>query len=148
MTADGTAGAGQALFAFVRYWSRRWNASTGDPHTENGRYVLAVETVHALAGHDEVSVNDVAGELHLDQSNASRLIAQTVDAGYLARTRSAADSRRRTITVTDAGVELLAYAHRWQDDTFAHLTDDWSDQERREFGRAMRRLLARSAEIG
>lgn len=145
MTADSLAGTGQALFSFVRHWSRRWNLSTDNSNARNARYVLAIETAHALANRDaEVTVNAVAGELGLDQSNASRLIAAAVDAGYLVSARSSVDSRRRVVAVTVDGERLLDAAHLWQDETFARLTRDWSDAERLEFGRGMRRLLARS----
>lgn len=147
MTADSAGGSGQTLFSFVRHWSRRWNTSPGGPHAQNAKFVLAVETVHALDDGREVTVNDVAAELRLDQSNASRLVAQAVTAGYLDAVRSPSDSRRRVVAVTEAGRQLLVTAHAWQDETFLHLTVDWSDRERLDFTRAMRRLLQRSGEL-
>jgi MarR family transcriptional regulator, organic hydroperoxide resistance regulator len=130
---------GQTLFEFVRHFSRRGG-------TDRGRDVLAVETVHALGSGflAEVTVNDVAAELGLDQSGASRMVTHAVDEGYLAAHPSAADARRRAITVTPAGGQLLADAHRWQNEVFAGLTSDWTDGERAEFERAMARILARS----
>ena len=128
---------GQTLFEFVRHWAR-WGGS------ERGRDVLVTETVQALRSRAEVTVNDVAAELCLDQSGGSRMVSHAVDAGYLAVGPSPADARRRTITVTPAGAELLDDAHRWQEEVFAGLTADWTDRERAEFERAMRRVLARS----
>jgi DNA-binding MarR family transcriptional regulator len=129
--------AGRTLFEFVRFWSRRGGSS-------RGRDVLVTETVHALRSLPEVTVNDVAAELGLDQSGASRMLTHAVDEGYLAAHPSAADARRRTITVTAAGVRLLAGAHRWQDEVFASLTDDWTPEEKVAFERALLRLLSRS----
>jgi DNA-binding MarR family transcriptional regulator len=129
--------AGRTLFEFVRFWSRRGTSS-------RGRDVLVTETVHALRGRPEVSVNDVAAELGLDQSGASRMVTHAVDEGYLAIQPSPSDARRRTVTVTPAGARLLTDAHRWQDEVFASLTSDWTTAERAEFERAMLRLLTRS----
>ena len=55
-------GVGQALFGFVRHWSRRWNGSQDAERAERGRDVWIAEAVHALSGRDEVTVNHVAAE--------------------------------------------------------------------------------------
>jgi DNA-binding MarR family transcriptional regulator len=136
-------GPGQVLFEFVRHWSRRWN---GPAAAERGRDVLVTEAVHALRDRAEVTVNDVAAELGLDQSGASRMIAHAVERGYLTA-HPAADARRRTIGVTPDGAALLDAAHRWQEATFTALTDDWTAAERAGFRRAMLRMLARSRQL-
>jgi DNA-binding MarR family transcriptional regulator len=97
-----------------------------------------------LTGRYEVTVNEVAAELGIDQSGASRMIAQATVGGYLSAQPSPQDKRRRTISVTPAGVTLLASAHQWQDDIFDTLTEAWTPTERTEFERAMQRLLASS----
>ncbi|MEV4890974.1 MarR family winged helix-turn-helix transcriptional regulator [Nonomuraea sp. NPDC055795] len=135
-------GPGQALFHFVRHWSRRWNAGA-----ERGRDVMVAEAVHALDGRPEITVNEVAAELGLDQSGASRLVAQAAGRGYLAVTASAADGRRRTVELTGNGRELLRDAHAWQEAVFARLTGDWTPEERADFHRAMLRLMSRSPEL-
>jgi DNA-binding MarR family transcriptional regulator len=137
-------GTGQALFQFVRHWSRRWN---GPADPDRGRDVLVTEAVHALRERAEVTVNDVATELGVDQSGASRMVTRAVREGYLTVQSSTVDARRRSVAVTPRGRALLRAAHRWQESIFATLTDDWTDQERAEFHRAMRRLIARSREL-
>lgn len=132
-----TDGPGQALFEFVRHWSRRGNA-------DRGRDVLVTEAVHALRDRPEVTVNDIAAELGLDQSGASRMVTQAAAQGYLTVAPSAVDARRRTIAVTEEGEAMLAAAHAWQESVFATLTATWTDAERAGFHRAMLRLLARS----
>ncbi len=136
-------GAGQALFSFVRHWSRRWDGTGDGERAARGRDVLAVEAVNALAHRGEPTVNDVAAELGLDQSNASRLLAHAADAGYLTLARSAVDQRRRTVTLTRSGHQLLTVAHAWQDDVYGVLTADWTDAEREAFAHAIRRLVAK-----
>lgn len=136
-------GPGQTLFAFVRHWSRR---SADDPRlAEAGRAVLVVEAVAALNHRDRpATVNAVAAEIGIDQSGASRLVAGATASGYLAPTPDSADGRRRRVTVTPAGRRLLTHAHRWQEQVFEQLTEDWSPRRRREFQQAMTDLLERS----
>ena len=136
MTAPGP---GEAVFQFVRHWARRTNAPAD---------VLVVEAVHALSAHDEVTVNDVAAELGVDQSGASRMVTRAVDQGYLAAQPSRTDARRRTVTVTGPGSDLLASAHRWQEEVFATMTGSWTRAERAAFHRAMLDLLTRSRALG
>lgn len=137
-------GAGQALFSFVRHWSRRWDSTGGAERAARGRDVLAVEAVNALAHRGDATVNEVAAELGLDQSNASRLLSNAANAGYLLLDRSTADQRRRTVALTHSGHQLLAAAHAWQEEVFGVLTEDWTDAERSAFASAIRRLVARS----
>ncbi|MFC3996936.1 MarR family winged helix-turn-helix transcriptional regulator [Nocardiopsis sediminis] len=138
-------GPGQALFAFVRHWSRRWNTAADGQAAQSGRHVLVTEAVHALAGRrGGATINDVAREIGIDQSGASRLVKDAVAAGHLELRPSTADARRREVSVTAGGRTLLRDAHRWQEEAFAHLTEGWTARQRNEFHRAMLRLMERS----
>lgn len=139
--------AGEMLFSFVRFWSRRWSGPNDTERAERGRLVLAVETVSAIGHRGEVTVNDVAAELGLDQSNASRLITRAAEGDYVVLGRSTTDRRRRTVRLTSSGEQLLADAHAWQNEAFAALTVDWTPAERLAFARAMRRLTVRSSDL-
>ncbi|MDA2812922.1 MarR family winged helix-turn-helix transcriptional regulator [Nocardiopsis sp. RSe5-2] len=145
-TAQLDTGPGQTLFAFVRHWSRRWNGPADHSAARQGRLVLVTEAVHALQarGRTPVTVNAVAREIGIDQSGASRLVKDAVDAGHLELRPSADDARRREASVTAAGTELLRGAHRWQEEVFGLLTEEWTEEERTGFHRAMVRLLDRS----
>lgn len=140
------AGPGRTLFAFVRHWSRRWNGPADHAAARRGRFVLVTEAVHALQarGRSPVTVNAVAREIGIDQSGSSRLVKDAVEAGYLELRPSADDARRREVSVTAAGAELLRDAHRWQEEVFGLLTEGWTEEERAGFHRAMLRLLDRS----
>ncbi|MEU6998743.1 MarR family winged helix-turn-helix transcriptional regulator [Nonomuraea sp. NPDC046570] len=140
-------GAGQALFQFVRHWSRRWNGPEDRKEAERGRDVLVTEAVYALRDRAEVTVNDVAAELAIDQSGASRMLSHAIEQGLLTTSTSLRDARRRTVALTDVGRDFLAAAHQWQDSMFAVLTEDWTLEERNQFHRAMTRLLKRSADL-
>ncbi|MBL7258891.1 MarR family winged helix-turn-helix transcriptional regulator [Paractinoplanes lichenicola] len=138
-------GPGQVLFEFVRHWSRRSDATTAP---EQGRLVLVAEAVHALEKRGlPATVNAVADEIGIDQSGASRLIKSAIEAGHLG-TAASGDGRRRPVTVTAAGHEMLAHAHEWQEQVFDRLTEGWPQRRRREFERAMSELMERSYTAG
>jgi DNA-binding MarR family transcriptional regulator len=132
------------MFAFVRHWARR--STVGDEVADQGRLVLVVEAVQALARRGiPATVNAVAREIGLDQSGASRLLAAAATAGHLVSALSAADGRHRVSAVTASGAALLASAHVWQEAEFSRLTAGWSARRRDAFARDLAELLTRSS---
>ncbi|HEY3873785.1 MAG TPA: MarR family winged helix-turn-helix transcriptional regulator [Actinocrinis sp.] len=152
--AAGLDGAGPALFRLVRFWSRRWatrvagdgggdgdgSGGTGGPERrlQDIAVLDAVET--AARRTTQVAVADVAHQLGLDHSGASRFTAAAVGRGYLSRAASARDSRRAVLTVTPAGRRLLDASHLWQDDVFARLVADWDPEDAARLAQYLRRL--------
>jgi DNA-binding MarR family transcriptional regulator len=61
--------------------------------------------------------------------------------------KGGADGRRREVSVITAGHTALQQAHVWQEEIFAELTADWSQQLRDDLQRAMADLIARSQAI-
>ncbi|GAA0237832.1 MarR family winged helix-turn-helix transcriptional regulator [Cryptosporangium japonicum] len=121
------------MFRLVRFWARRWARGPGAPQV-----VLTVEAVRA-AGAD-AGVNDVARQLGLDQSGASRMVSAATGAGYLERARSTTDARRTVLRLTSAGEELLGGARGWQRETFDALTAHWPASDRERFAGYLKRL--------
>ncbi|MEU4562705.1 MarR family winged helix-turn-helix transcriptional regulator [Actinoplanes sp. NPDC023936] len=121
---------GQALFAFVRFWSRRWTGADPGAGAQRGREVMVVEAVHALSEQRRpTSVNDVARELGLDQSGVSRMVTHAERQGLVVRRASGRIGAASAITNTAAGEELLRQAHAWQDEVLRTLTADWPDED-------------------
>ncbi len=140
-------GPGQAVFRFVRYWSRRSIVAGHVVDAERlseGRDVMVTEAVQALQRDGEATVNEVADQLGIDQSGASRFIAQAVDRGYLRKIASPTDARKRHLVVTKSGAALLETAHQWQEAVFAELASDWTLAEVQQFHQLMERLIAAS----
>jgi DNA-binding MarR family transcriptional regulator len=133
------AGGGRVLFSFVRFWSRRW---TGDD-PDRGRDVMVLEAVRArtASGAGPASVNDVARELGLDQSGASRLVARAERLGLLRRQAPRGVGAPTAVTVTAAGDTLLEQAHAWQDEVLRTLTAQWPDDDVRALIALMQRLV-------
>ena len=134
-------GPGQTLFRLVRFWSRRWTGAGHTVELEHARDVMVAEAVASLSQRDVATVNAVANELGIDQSGASRFIAQAVQRGYLQKGAALEDARQRSLHVTPAGEELLLAAHVWQESVFADLTADWTEQDVRQFQTYLERLL-------
>ena len=84
----------------------------------------------------------VAEQLGIDPSTASRLVAETIGAGYLARLPSSRDKRRLCLELTDTGRTLVAHAQRYQRAVFEYATRDWTEAEQQEFGQLLIKFVA------
>ncbi|MDP9374359.1 MAG: MarR family winged helix-turn-helix transcriptional regulator [Chloroflexota bacterium] len=132
--------AGQALFRLGRIFSKQplhqLLAQPTGCAVELSR-ILAVQAVGAGPEEPdrEVTVGVVADRLGVDPSTASRLVAETIRDGYLARAASPVDARRVPLELTPAGRALAEDARRYQRAVFEHVTRDWSERERDEFAR-------------
>jgi DNA-binding MarR family transcriptional regulator len=143
----GIAGGGPALFRLVRFWSRRWAAGAArDGAGDAGHvgHVLILEAIDAAAAKGSAAIGDVAVELGLDRSNASRMLADAVAAGLVTKTVSPGDARRTELGMTDDGRSLLAAARAWQEDVFAQLVAGWPAADARRFATYLKRLAAQS----
>ncbi len=137
-------GQGQVLFEFVRHWARH----TPESGTTQGRLVVVVEAVHALALRSlPATINAVAQELGIDQSGASRWITAAAERGYVELQVSTSDGRSRHAIVSSIGHEMLAHAHTWQEQVYEQLTEGWSAERRSELKRALNDMLNRSHEL-
>jgi DNA-binding MarR family transcriptional regulator len=150
---------GPGLFRVIRFWSRRWEAgaardSAGD--AEHVGHVLILEAIAAAisgepsesAGESDLggaaAISDVAAEIGLDRSNASRMLAAAVGAGLVTKATSPADARRTELRMTPAGLSVLAAARAWQEQTFLELTASWPRADARRFAVYLHRLAVQS----
>lgn len=85
----------------------------------------------------EVTVGDLAGQLAVDPSVASRIVSDCVSGGYLERVASQRDGRRTVLRITPEGFALRDRFRRQQRQAFEHITKDWPEQERLEFARLL-----------
>ena len=129
---------GPALFRLVRYWSRRW--ASGVPEADHVGHILVLEAISAATDDGFAQISAVAGELGLDRSNASRMLAAAVSAGLVAKTAAPDDARRTELALTPSGAELLAAARAWQAETFARMVADWPAADARRFAAYLVRL--------
>jgi DNA-binding MarR family transcriptional regulator len=130
---------GPALFQLVRFWSRRWAVADVDGQVG---HILVLEAIDAAARRGSALITDVAVELGLDRSNASRMLAAAESAGLVSKVVSAEDARRTMLGITPDGARLLAAAREWQAETFERLVDGWPTADVRRFAAYLMRLTA------
>ncbi|MGI5217149.1 MarR family winged helix-turn-helix transcriptional regulator [Nocardia sp. CA-290969] len=144
---------GPALFRLVRFWSRRWSGHVFDHRPAEAAgdttRIQHIQTLEAVAAarraHEEATVSDVATQLGIDHSGASRMVRDAATAGYLTRTASPHDRRRVVLELTEPGERLLAAAHAWQRESFEQLIATWPARDRRQFAIYLQRLADETA---
>jgi DNA-binding MarR family transcriptional regulator len=138
---------GPALFRLVRFWSRRWAADAardGAGDIAHVGHVLVLEAIDAGAAAGSAAIGDVAAELGLDRSNASRMLAAAVSAGLVAKTTPPEDARRTELSMTADGRTLLTAARAWQQEVFAQMVAGWPAGDARRFADYLQRLAEQS----
>ena len=88
----------------------------------------------------DVTVGAVAERLEVDPSTASRLVGHAIDAGFITRRPSPGDARRANLRLTDAGRRLKSVADRFRRAYLGELLAGWTETERAEFARLLRRF--------
>lgn len=103
----------------------------------------ALAAVHRLG---PCRVSDVAHELHVDLSVASRQVSALVDAGHVQREVDPEDRRAQLVSTTDAGFGVLVRAHERMVEQLQRGLDDWTDAEIVELAHGIERLVAQFAD--
>lgn len=75
------------------------------------------------------SIGDIAEELGIEHSTASRSVAAAVEAGLLTRSASADDQRRSNLELTERGRKGLAETTERRRALLAESVSEWSEDE-------------------
>ncbi|WP_018215280.1 MarR family winged helix-turn-helix transcriptional regulator [Salinispora vitiensis] len=114
-----------------------------EPHIDLNQ-IAAVDAV--AEGPDEtqegVTVGVVAERLGIDPSRASRVVAATIQNGYLRRIASQHDGRRSCLEITDQGAAALEQTHRARHALYERLLAGWTVTDRRDLARLLTRFTA------
>jgi DNA-binding MarR family transcriptional regulator len=136
---------GPALFRLVRHWARQWapdvvqRFAADAPPTWTVPNLFVIQAIDGTAA-GEVTVADVARQLGIDRSVASRMVGEAVRDGFVARETSARDARRAVLTLTGAATEFLETSRAHQRQAFETLVGDWPAEDRERFARYLGRL--------
>jgi len=106
-------------------------------------YDLSVSQCYALKAVDDtgpLTVNDLAGQLYLDKSTASRLANGLVDKGHLVRERDAEDGRVVRLAATEEGHALCSQIEGDLAMEYAELLSDFDPEIRAAITRLVSRL--------
>lgn len=90
-------------------------------------------------------VSDIAHELHVDLSVASRQITALVDAGHVERQPDPDDRRAQIVRITDAGFAVLVGAHERMVEQLQHALEDWPDDAVLDLASGIERLVQQFA---
>ena len=93
-----------------------------------------------IARNAPIAGTEVARQLGVDQSTASRLIRPLEDAGLIARTTDEADRRVAWLDVTDAGRSVLERIHGQRRTDAERVLQDWSVDDVAELARLLTRF--------
>ncbi|MEO8244825.1 MAG: MarR family transcriptional regulator [bacterium] len=104
--------------------------------------ILRIQNGYGRAVPQEVTVGLLAEEMNLDPSRASRIAADLVDRGYVARAVSQEDGRRSVLTTTDAAYKLMEAFRQAKWQRTMRLFSTWSEDDILTFSR----LFGRYAE--
>jgi DNA-binding MarR family transcriptional regulator len=136
---------GPALFRLVRHWARQWapdvvqRFDAGAPPAWTVPNLLVIQAVDGATA-AEVTVADVAHQLGIDRSVASRMVAEAARSGFVVRATSSRDARRAVLTLTDAAKEFLAASRAHQRQAFEALVAHWPREDRERFAGYLNRL--------
>lgn len=99
----------------------------------------AVDATQGRPG-EPATLAEVATRLMLDPARASRMVADTLHAGYIRRIVNATDGSKLVLTPT--GSERLRAIRHTQRVGLLYLTHDWSDEERDQLAGLLTRFVA------
>lgn len=95
----------------------------------------------AIIGHGPMTLNELAAQLYLDKSTASRVVASLVRKGYVSRSDDPEDARALRLKATKKGVDLESKIASDLVEEMKTLVSDYDRDTRR----ATIRLIARLA---
>lgn len=121
------------LNAIQRHWFRQ--VGTGLGLGSAGLSVLG-----ALRRLGALRVSDLATEIGVDLSVASRHVTTLQNQGYVGRETDPRDRRAQLVALTDAGHALLVDAHQRLVSAFGEVLADWSEDEAARMAADLERL--------
>jgi DNA-binding MarR family transcriptional regulator len=136
----------QAVFRLRRLWTRSRLLQLLREHAEPGQEIqlsnlLVIYSVARSDGEEDcVTVGAVADHLDIDPSTASRLVGQTIEAGYVSRRPSPLDARRTLLRLTDEGRRVKQAADEFRMRFVGEIVTDWTPDERERFSRLLGRF--------
>ena len=90
----------------------------------------------------DITIGDIADEMSIDPSRASRLVSALVQKKFLRRDVSQADARKTILLLTDASRTLLREFMRLKGHVMFDVFQDWEDKDIAAFERLLARYMA------
>jgi DNA-binding MarR family transcriptional regulator len=122
------------LRTFTSKVRREWRVRVPDVTLAESVVLLAVRR------HEMVTAGDIAHELGIDKSTASRHIVALENRGLLQREGIEGERRAQSLIITQAGLDILTEMDRVRLDTIAERLEGWSDDDVAAFESLLRRF--------
>ncbi len=122
--------------AFNRFYTERIGA-LDDRHEGMGLTLAESRCLFTIDRLGHPDIGQIAQSLDLDLGYASRLVSRLQRSGCVARSRTDGDHRRRVVTLTPAGADLLAEVARRSNARMGSLIAHLSPGEVKELLKAM-----------
>lgn len=114
----------------------------GSGHAGGGH--ATIRLLLALASADrQLSVSELGEQIGVDQPRASRLVAQGVERGLVARQADPGDARRTRIGLTEAGRVTVESMQKAEREHVSRTLHEFTEEEKAQFAT----LLARFADL-
>lgn len=98
-------------------------------------HIDVISIVRRLGAVQEVTVGAIAEQMRIDPSRASRVVADLVRRGVLQREASQEDARRTVVTLTQAGLAVVAQVEAAKMETVTGILAGWPEQDIADFAR-------------
>lgn len=110
---------------------------------------VSVSTMWLLAQLDrlgEARVADIAAEMFVDPSVASRQISYLEQSGFVSRRVDPNDGRAYLVRLTDAGHDVLTQVRALRQTTLSRALEDWDAEDLDALGESLRQMSERITE--
>ncbi len=135
----------ELLLRFVRavrrpsYLNRILQGASGIPGAQALRVLRSVELREQRG--ERTSIRDVAADLEIEQSTASRAVNAIVDLELVSRSTDPSDQRRTLLSLTPEGHAALTLASRNRMSVIAEVSARWTAAEIQLFTRMLEQLV-------
>ncbi len=126
---------------------RRNRALSAEIARRTGLAVSTMWLMAQLANLGEARVADIAAELHVDPSVASRQIGCLEQDGYVTRRPDPADGRASLVRLTDDGARVLDEVRSVRRSTISRALAEWPAAELDRLGEDLRHMGRRITEV-
>lgn len=99
------------------------------------------DCLEVIGARGSCTMSELAAELKVDASAATRTVRRLVDAGYVNRTPDPRDARAVVVTLTEEGTRLTQEINRRSIDAVLEILDEFSPDEQRQFADLLERFV-------
>jgi len=99
-----------------------------------------IEAIHALG---EPTISKLAGQLMFSKASVTAGVQKLAELGYVCKTQSTADRRVTYVSLTDAGLQLVAAKTLALHEYSRFIQDALSEEEARQFEAILEKLVRR-----